>query len=114
MLNVDKIIDIHINNLNNLQNTIKRLSNIGYTLIAISTSIISIFVPLIFSLNLIKNSKIIMSYTLFLIIVCLFFSNLVNLRNERMFVFIYNQKSKIDIFYHLTFNLLKKPTNLVS
>ncbi|EGZ31300.1 hypothetical protein GUU_02673, partial [Malacoplasma iowae 695] len=76
---MDKIIDIHINNLNNLQNTIKRLSNIGYTLIAISTSIISIFVPLIFSLNLIKNSKIIMSYTLFLIIVCLFFSNLVNL-----------------------------------
>lgn len=93
-----KLIDVHINNLNNIHNTISRLSNIGYTLISIVIGLSSIFFPIILSVKMNKISKNIITTINLFFILFLFFCSLINLRNERIWIKIYNEKSKINVF----------------
>lgn len=79
----DKLIDVHINNLNNIQKIISRLSNIGYTLLSLSLTIMSIILPLVYTLNIALKIRIILTVTLLVISVLFFVSHLINLRNEK-------------------------------
>lgn len=96
-INDDKLIDLHINNLNNIQLIITRMSNIGYTLIGLALSLASIFVPLIFSLNISNIARMFLSICLSIILISLFISHLVNLKNEKLWRSIYNSKTKINL-----------------
>lgn len=93
----DKLIDLHINNLNNIQSIITRMSNIGYTLIVLALSLTSIFIPLIFSLNISNIARMFLSICLSIILISLFISHLVNLKNEKLWRSIYNYKTKINL-----------------
>lgn len=93
----DKLIDLHINNLNNIQSIITRMSNIGYILIGLALSLTSIFIPLIFSLNISNIPRMFLSICLSIILISLFISHLVNLKNEKLWRSIYNSKTKINL-----------------
>lgn len=93
----DKLIELHINNLNNIQSIITIMSNIGYTLIGLALSLASIFVPLIFSLNISNIARMFLSICLSIILISLFISHLVNLKNEKLWRSIYNSKTKINL-----------------
>lgn len=93
----NKLIELHINNLNNIQSIITRMSNIGYILIGLALSLASIFVPLIFSLNISNITRMFLSICLSIILISLFISHLVNLKNEKLWRSIYNTKTKINL-----------------
>lgn len=93
----DKLVDLHINNLNNIQKIVDRLSKIGYTLISISMTIWSIMFPLIYSLNVEQIIRIVLVVTLFFSNLAFFVSFLINLRNEKIWRKIYDQKIKLDL-----------------
>lgn len=93
----NKFIDLHINNLNNIQSIITRMSNIGYILIGLALSLTSIFIPLIFSLNISNIARMFLSICLSIILISLFISHLVNLKNEKLWRSIYNSKTKINL-----------------
>lgn len=96
-IDYNKLIDLHINNLNNIQLIITRMSNIGYTLIGLALSLTSIFIPLIFSLNISNIARMFLSICLSIILISLFISHLVNLKNEKLWRNIYNTKTKINL-----------------
>ncbi|MGL5438350.1 MAG: hypothetical protein ACRDA7_01295 [Metamycoplasmataceae bacterium] len=93
----NKLVDVHINNLNNIQKIISRLSNIGYTLISLAITISSIMFSLIFSLNTSIQIRLILTITLLVIIFSLFISHLVNLKNEKLWILLYTNKSKLNL-----------------
>ncbi|MGL5521895.1 MAG: hypothetical protein ACRDAW_01330 [Metamycoplasmataceae bacterium] len=93
----DKLVDVHINNLNNIQKIISRLSNIGYTLLSLAITISSIMFSLIFSLNTSIQIRLILTITLLVIIFSLFISHLVNLKNEKLWILLYTNKSKLNL-----------------
>lgn len=93
----DKLIDVHINNLNNIQKIISRLSNIGYTLLSLSLTIMSIILPLVYTLNIALKIRIILTVTLLVISVLFFVSHLINLRNEKIWRWIYREKCNLDL-----------------
>lgn len=92
----DKLIDVHINNLNNIQKIISRLSNIGYTLLSLSLTIMSIILPLVYTLNIALKIRIILTVTLLVISVLFFVSHLINLRNEKIWRLVYDEKCNLD------------------
>ncbi|MGL5358065.1 MAG: hypothetical protein ACRC9U_03365 [Metamycoplasmataceae bacterium] len=96
-LAADKLVDVHINNLNNIQKIISRISNIGYTLLSLAVTISSIMFSLIFSLNVSSQIRLILTFTLFIIIFSLFISHLVNLKNEKLWRSIYTNKTKLNL-----------------
>lgn len=96
-IDYNKLIDLHINNLNNIQLIITRMSNIGYTLIGLALSSTSIFILLIFSLNISNIARMFLSICLSIILISLFISHLVNLKNEKLWRSIYNSKTKINL-----------------
>lgn len=93
----DKLIDVHINNLNNIQKIISRLSNIGYTLLSLSLTIMSIILPLVYTLNIALKIRIILIVTLLVISVLFFVSHLINLRNEKRWRLVYDEKCNLDL-----------------
>ncbi|MGL4183983.1 MAG: hypothetical protein ACRCRP_02500 [Metamycoplasmataceae bacterium] len=93
----DKLADVHINNLNNIQKIISRLSNIGYTLLSLAVTISSITFSLIFSLNTSILIRLILTITLLVIIFSLFISHLVNLKDEKLWRLIYTNKTKLNL-----------------
>lgn len=93
----NKLIDLHINNLNNIQSIITKISNIGYILIGLALSFSSIFFSLIFSLNISIIARMFLSICLSIILISLFISHLVNLKNEKLWRIIYNTKAKINL-----------------
>ncbi len=107
----DKYIDIYINNLNTIQKIISRISKIGYTLLGSLITITSIFAPIILS----KNISLLMSYSLFILMILinivLFISYFCNLRNERVWINIYNKKIKINIQEFINDNRINKLWN---
>lgn len=104
----DKLIDLHINNLNNIQKIISRLSSIGYTLLTIAITICSITIPLIFTLKISITIKAIISISSFINLFCLFVSHLINLKNERIWKHIYNNIIAIDILSIKSMNKCKE------
>lgn len=96
-ISYDKLVDVHINNLNNIQSIIHRISNIGYTLFTICITICSIIFPLIYTLNINLVIRIGLTIALLILIISLFISHLINLKNEKIFRYIYLEKTKLDI-----------------
>lgn len=96
-ISYDKLVDVHINNLNNIQSIIHRISNIGYTLFTICITICSIIFPLIYTLNINLVIRIGLTIALLILIISLFISHLINLKNEKIFRYIYLEKAKLDI-----------------
>lgn len=92
-----KLIDVHLNNLNNIQNTISRLSNIGLKLFSYALTITSLGIPLSFSINVSEIIRFLISFITFIVVLMLFISHLVNLKNERVWVKIYNSKANLNI-----------------
>lgn len=93
----DKLIDVHINNLNNIQKIISRLSNIGYKILRLQLIIMSIALPLVYTLNIALKIRIILTVTLLVISVLFFVSHLINLRNEKIWRWIYREKCNLDL-----------------
>lgn len=93
----DKLIDVHINNLNNIQKIISRLSNICYIILSLSLTIMSIILPLVYTLNIALKIRIILTVTLLVISVLFFVSHLINLRNEKIWRWIYDEKCNLDL-----------------
>ena len=96
-INNSKLVDVHINNLNNIQKIILRLSNIGVTIFSLTITIFSIMIPIVYSLSVVVYIRLILSLSLFLIVICFFIAHLINLRNEKLWIKIYNDKCKIKI-----------------
>ena len=94
---IDKLADIHINNLNNIQKVISRLSNIGYTIFSLAITFSSISFPLIYTFNIELNVRLILTAMMLVILLSFFISHLVNLKNERLWVYIYSDKIKMNI-----------------
>ncbi len=94
---IEQISNFHINRLNNIQSTITRLSNIGYTLLSINLIISGILLPLIFSLNMINYARITIAGIMVLTTIVMFYCFAVNLNNERVFVNIYNNLLEINL-----------------
>lgn len=93
----DKLIDVHINNLNNIQKIISRLSNICYIILSLSLTIMSIILPLVYTLKIALKIRIILTVTLLVISVLFFVSHLINLRNEKIWRWIYDEKCNLDL-----------------
>lgn len=90
-------VDIYIFSLSNIQKIITRLSNIGYALFTITLTLLSIIASIIFSLNLNSTWKLWISIVS-LVLISIFFSvNIINLRNEKIFRKIYDEKTKLNI-----------------
>lgn len=92
-----KLIDIHINNLNNIQKIISRLSNIGISIFSLALTVFSICIPIIYSLNITIIIRFILAITTLIILLCFFIAHLINLRNERLWIKIYSDKTKVNI-----------------
>lgn len=90
-------IDIYIFSLNNIQNIITRLSNIGYVLFTITLTILSVTASVIFLSNLNGVWKLLISIISFILTVIFFVVNIINLRNERVFIEIFDSKTKLNI-----------------
>ncbi|VEU79181.1 Uncharacterised protein [Metamycoplasma cloacale] len=88
---------VYINNLNTIQSIISRLSKIGITIFSVSLTIFSIMFPLILSLNIPKWARCFLCLSLIIIQFCFFISHLINLKNERIWIQIYEEKSKLNI-----------------
>ncbi len=93
----DELIDVHINNLNNIQKIISRLSNIGYKILRLQLIIISITLPIVYTFNIALKIRIILTVTLLVISVLFFVSHLINLRNEKIWRWIYDKKCNLDL-----------------
>ncbi len=89
--------DIYIYSLSNIQKIITRLSNIGYALFTITLTLLSIIASIIFSLNLDNIWKLWISIISLVLISIFFGVNIINLRNEKVFIKIYNNKTKLNI-----------------
>ncbi|MDK2819211.1 MAG: hypothetical protein KFW07_00030 [Mycoplasmataceae bacterium] len=89
--------DIYIYSLSNIQKIITRLSNIGYALFTITLTLLSIIASIIFSLNLDNIWKLWISIISLVLISIFFGVNIINLRNEKVFIQIYNNKTKLNI-----------------
>lgn len=105
---ISKILDVHTNNLNNIQKNIKRMSTIGYSLLTIAISFTSIITTLIYSINISKNAKIILNSFLIISIILFFISHLINHSNEKVWIEIYNDKTKIELDDLSDKNILSK------
>ncbi len=89
--------DIYIFSLSSIQKIITRLSNIGYALFTITLTFLSIIASITFSLNLDSVWKLLISIISCILIVIFFIVNIINLRNEKAFREIYNNKTKLNI-----------------
>lgn len=94
---IQALTSFHNNRLNNIQSTITRLSNIGYTLISIDLIISGIFVPLLFSLNIVWYGRICISVIKIIITLSMFYCFAINLNNERVFVNVYNKLLSLNL-----------------
>lgn len=94
----DNLVDLHINNLNNIQKIISRISNIGHLILTMTISISSILFPLIYAIETSIINKLLLGISSLIILICLFISHLVNLKNERLWRIVYESKAAIDIF----------------
>lgn len=87
----------YLQTLNNLQNITSRLSNIGFIIFTLAGAILSIMFPILFSINFEKIIRFFISIILLISIILFWFCSLLNLRNEKVFRNIYNEKTKINI-----------------
>ena len=96
-IDISHLTEIHNNNLNNIQLIINRLSKIGYILISTAFTFSTILSSIIFNINITESIRIIFSVLLIVVVLILFICNLSNLKNERIFIKIYNEKIKINL-----------------
>ena len=109
-------LDIYLFSLSNVQKIITRLSNIGYVLFTITLTMLSIISSITFSLSLGVWWKFAISLISLCLVLIFFGVNIANLKNEKAFIEIYNEKTKInidetsieDILTLKSFNVYKK------
>ncbi len=95
--NIEALTSFHINRLNNVQSTINRLSNIGYTLLSLNLAISGIVIPILFSLSMTWYVRIVLAVVLVFVTCVMFYCFAVNLKNERIFIKVYNNLLAMDL-----------------